>query len=237
MGPPQDDRAQGRDLQLSLSISAHFRIGRRRLLAGGGVLMLAPQAAWSADDRPRVALKTALGMIVLELRADRAPVTTSNFLHYVEAGHYDGASFYRAAKAPGAATLGLIEGGLQNDPARLFAPIVHESTAATGLSHIDGTISMAREAPGTATADFFICSGPSSYLDAHPGAPGDNAGYAAFGQVVQGMDVVRAILARPTSEQARNPVMRGQMLDPPVAIVSARTGTPPTARSTSADRA
>ena len=81
---------------------------------------------------------------------------------------------------------------------------------------------MAREAPGTATADFFICSGPAAYLDAHPGAPGDNAGYAAFGHVVDGMDVVRAILASPTGQEARNPVMRGQMLSPPVQIISAR---------------
>jgi peptidyl-prolyl cis-trans isomerase A (cyclophilin A) len=181
-----------------------------------------PGAAWAAGDRPRVALQTAAGLIVVALRADRAPLTAANFLRYVDAGRYDGASFYRAAKAPGAPTLGLIEGGVQNDPARLFPPIAHESTLATGLMHLDGTLSMAREAPGTATADFFICSGPASYLDARPGGPGDTAGYAAFGQVVRGMEVVRAILAGPTATAARNPVMRGQMLDPPVAISSAR---------------
>ena len=169
-----------------------------------------------------MALQTGQGLIVVELRADRAPITTANFLRYVDAGHYDGASFYRAARAKGAATTGLIEGGVQNDPARLFAPIAHESTMLTGLSHSDGVVSMAREAPGTATADFFICSGPAAYLDAHPAAPGDNAGYAAFARVVEGMVVVRAILADPASEAARNPVMRGQMLDPPVPILSAR---------------
>ena len=117
--------------------------------------------------------------------------------------------------------VGLVEGGLQNDPDKLFRPVAHESTADTGLAHLDGTISMARDAPGSATADFFICSGSAPYLDAHPGAPGDNAGYAAFGQVVDGMDVVRGILRASTGGPARNPVMQGQMLDTPVRITSA----------------
>jgi peptidyl-prolyl cis-trans isomerase A (cyclophilin A) len=90
----------------------------------------------------------------------------------------------------------------------------------TGLAHADGTISMAREAPGTAMADFFLCSGSASYLDANPKAAGDNAGYAAFGAVVLGMDVVRAILALPTPGVARTPSMQGQVLDPPVTILS-----------------
>ena len=176
----------------------------------------------AAAATPHVMLTTGQGPILLELRGDAAPITAANFLRYVDAGRYDASSFYRAAAAKGAPTLGLIEGGLQNDPARLFPPIAHESTAVTGLRHEDGTISMAREAPGSATADFFICSGLAAYLDARPGASGDNAGYAAFGRVVEGMAVVRAILALPTSAQARNPVMRGQMLDPPVPILTAR---------------
>ena len=167
-------------------------------------------------------LQTGLGLIVLSLRPDRAPITTANFLRYMDSGRYEGASFYKVARAKTQPTLGLIEGGLQNDPAKLLAAIAHESTTLTGLRHEDGAISMAREAPGTATADFFICSGPSAYLDANPTAPGDTAGYAAFGRVLAGMDVVRAILASPTMETARNPIMRGQMLDPPAPIISAR---------------
>ncbi len=180
--------------------------------------------AWAQapSSLPRVALQTGLGLIVVELRTDRAPITTANFLRYVDGSRYDGASFYRASRAPSAPTTGLIEGGLQNDPAKLLGPIAHESTARTGLRHEDGVISMARETPGTATADFFICSGPAAYLDAHPQAAGDNAGYAAFGRVVVGMEVVRTILASPTGQEARNPVMRGQMLDPPVPILTAR---------------
>ena len=87
-------------------------------------------------------------------------------------------------------------------------------------SDLDGTLSMARGALGTAQIDFSICCGPAPYLDADPTAPGDNAGYAAFGQVIEGMDVARAILALPTPGVAQNPVMQGQMLDPPVPIVS-----------------
>ena len=86
---------------------------------------------------------------------------------------------------------------MQNDPGKLLPPIAHESTLMTGFRHVDGTISMARDAVDTATADFFICIGPAPYLDADPNRPGDNAGYAAFGQVVEGMDVVRGILALP----------------------------------------
>lgn len=196
-------------------------IKRRDLLAATGVLVAWPAMA-AASGGIRVSVQTDKGLILLELEPDRAPITVANFLRYVDSRRFDGASFYRASRAPGAPTAGLIEGGLQNDPAKLLPPIAHESTADTGLTHKDGTISMARDAPGTATADFFICSGPALYLDAHPGAPGDNAGYAAFGQVIQGMEVVRAILTLPTTGEARNPVMRGQILDPPVAILQMR---------------
>jgi peptidyl-prolyl cis-trans isomerase A (cyclophilin A) len=155
----------------------------------------------------------------LLLETGRAPITAGNFLRYVDTGRYDNSSIYRATRTVGLETTGLIEGGLQNDPRRLLPPIAHESTLTTGLKHLDGTISMAREAPGTATADFFICVGDAPYLDANPAAAGDNAGYAAFGTVAAGMDVVRAILALPTTGVARNPVMRGQIIDPPVAIL------------------
>ena len=104
---------------------------------------------------------------------------------------------------------------MQNDPKRVLPPIKHEPTTVTGLHHRDGTITMARLAPGSATSDFVIMVGPASYMDADPSAPGDNLGYAAFGQVVDGMDVVKKILALPSEGHARNPVMKGQILDPP----------------------
>jgi peptidyl-prolyl cis-trans isomerase A (cyclophilin A) len=203
---------------------ASLLIGRRSLLAMAGALTAQPIFAQPTDARPRVVVQTGKGPIVLELEQGRAPLTVANFLRYVDTGRYDGSTIYRASRAEGAPTIGLIEGGLQYDPAKLLPPIAHESTLATGLSHQDGTISMARDAPGTATADFFICSGPAAYLDANPNAPSDNLGYAAFGRVVDGMDIARAILALPTTGAARNPEMQGQMLDPPVPILSMKRG-------------
>ena len=191
---------------------------RRTLLAAAGVAAARP--AWAINRAPAVDLVTDLGLIRLQLAAS-APLTTANFLMYVDSGRLTGSHFYRAARAKGVTDVGLIEGGLQNDPDKLFRPVAHESTADTGLAHLDGTISMARDAPGSATADVFICSGPALYLDAHPGAPGDNAGYAAFGHVADGMDVVRGILRASTGGPARNPVMQGQMLDTPVRIINA----------------
>jgi peptidyl-prolyl cis-trans isomerase A (cyclophilin A) len=198
---------------------ADLPIARRSLLAAAGALAAAPVFAQTPLARPQVAVQTDKGLILVALESARAPITAANFLRYVDAGKYDGAAFYRASRAPGAPTVGLIEGGLADDQAK-FEPIAHESTATTGLAHGDGTISMAREAPGTAMADFFVCSGPAAYLDANPKAAGDNAGYAAFGTVIQGMDVVRAILALPTTGVARTPSMQGQVLDPPVMILS-----------------
>ncbi len=170
----------------------------------------------------RVALVTGLGVITLELAANKAPITIANFLRYVDAKRFDGAAFYRAVHAGSGATNGLVQGGLRNDPTKVFPPIAHESTATSGLHHIDGTISMARYAPGSAQAEFFICVGDQPYLDADPSQPGDNLGFAAFGHVVSGMDVARAILAAPTSPTEGEGVMKGQMLSPVVTIVTAR---------------
>ncbi len=195
---------------------------RRELLAAAGAL-----AAWPAWPQPatgtvRVDLRTGAGLIGLELYAAKAPITVANFLAYVDARLYDAATIYRALRTPGAPLSGLIQGGARLDPSRLIAPIAHEPTSQTGVSHKDGTLSLARRAPGTATSDFFICVGDAPYLDADPKAPGDNLGFAAFGHVSNGMDIVRIILALPTSPTAGGPDMAGQMLDPPVPIVSAR---------------
>jgi peptidyl-prolyl cis-trans isomerase A (cyclophilin A) len=191
---------------------------RRHLLAAAAALAAGPARA--QPTRTRVRLQTDKGVIVVELADDKAPITVANFLRYVDAGRMNGAEFYRASRAPGAPTVGIIEGGLE-DPAKLYPPIAHESTLATGLKHLDGTISMARFAPGTATSDFTICCGDAPYLDAHPESPGDNVGFAAFGQVTEGMDVARAILAMPTTGKALNPAMQGEIIDPPVGILNA----------------
>jgi len=197
---------------------------RRDVLAGAAALAASPAFAQAPEPAAavRVNVKTAQGLIVLELYPDKAPITAGNFLRYVDTRRYDGSTFYRASHAPTDPTIGLVQGGLQNDPARILKPIAHESTLTTGLRHKDGTVSLARRAQGTATSDFFICVGDSSYLDADPKAPGDNAGFAAFGQVVEGMDVVKTILTLPTSPTAGGPEMKGEMLKPPVPILTMR---------------
>lgn len=197
-------------------------IGRRTLLAGAAAWLARPfqaLAATAAPARPRVSLTTSKGVIVIELALDKAPITAGNFLRYVEAKKYDGGSIYRAVRdAPGAGT---IQGGA-SPKARPFRPIEHEPTSKTGIKHKAGTISMGRLAPGSATSDFFICASAQPYLDANPRGKGDNLGYAAFGQVVEGMSVVKAILAGRTDGKALIPAMKGQMLNPPVPIVSAK---------------
>ena len=189
----------------------------RRLILTLILLCLGSQALAQADPA-RVRLETGEGPIVVELDRARAPLTSANFLRYVDAGLLDGANFYRAMKVGAAA--GLVQGGV--DPRRALPPVAHEPTTQTGLSHTEGAISLARRAPGTATADFFITLGDMTFLDANPAAPGDNAGFAVFGRVVEGMDVVRRILEAPTSPTEGEGVMRGQMLSPRIPIVSAR---------------
>lgn len=198
---------------------------RRDLLALAPALLAVPALAQTPPTPPppvRVRLQTSEGAVVIALAAAQAPITTANFLRYVDQKRYDGASFYRASRAPGAPEYGLIQGGLNGDPKKVLKPIRHESTARTGLSHKDGTISMGRFAPGTATSDFFIMVGDAPEFDADPKAPGDNQGFAAFGQVVEGMDVVRRILARPVSATGGAGVMKGEMLKQPVRILTAR---------------
>ena len=178
---------------------------------------LAAQVPPAPTAPVRVTITTSAGPITVALDAAHAPVTTANFLRYIDAKRFDGITFYRAMTvAPG---IGLIQGG-QRDPRKLYPPIAHEPTSATGLSHGDGTISMARVAPGTATADFFITLGAMSGLDATASDPG----FAAFGTVTEGLDVVRAIMASPTSPTAGEGAMKGQMLVPTVRIVSVRRG-------------
>jgi peptidyl-prolyl cis-trans isomerase A (cyclophilin A) len=170
----------------------------------------------------RVMMQTADGPILIELEKQRAPITTNNFLRYVDQKRFDGTSFYRAVKQQGAPGCGLAQGGVRYDPKKVLPPIAHEPTSKTGLSHTDATISMARNAPGTASGDFFITVCPMAYMDADPSQPGDNLGYAAFGHVVEGMDVVKKILASPTSPTAGAGLMKGQMLAPTVRILSVR---------------
>lgn len=190
----------------------------RRAVIGGALALLAASPAFAAG-KPRVAIVTDKGTIIVELEDKKAPITATNFLAYVDRHRFDGGQFFRANRAKGAPGAGSIQG--QPKPySRRAPPIAHESTLKTGLKHKTGAISMGRDAPGSATADFFICASPQPYLDAKPGKSDAAAGYAVFGYVVQGMDVVKKILAGRTDGATNVPSMKGQILNPPVKIIS-----------------
>ena len=187
----------------------------RRLFLLALLWLAAPALAQPGSAPVRVAMETSEGRITLEVDLARAPITGANFLRYVDAHLYDGATFYRAM--PGGPGRGLIQGGV--DHRRRLPPIAHEPTSRTGLSHVDGAVSIARDAPGTATADITIMLGNMTYLDA---GGVDPDGYAVFARVVEGMDTVRRIHAAPTSPTEGEGSMRGQMLSPRIRIISAR---------------
>lgn len=147
-------------------------------------------------DTVRVAIETSEGQIVLELDGKHAPQTTANFLHYVDTQKLDNGSFYRAIRA---GDTGFIQ---FNSGDRTYPPIPHEPTSQTGLSHTDGAVSTARYALGTASNEFTICVGDMTYLDAGGTATPDKQGYAVFGHVVSGMDVVKHILSLRIKDQA-----------------------------------
>ncbi|PAX08043.1 peptidylprolyl isomerase [Sphingomonas lenta] len=189
----------------------------RRLFLLLLAFLAVPLAAQTPPALPRVALETSEGRIVIELETVRAPATAANFLRYAREKRLDGVDFYRAVRAGPA--FGFVQFGVQNAPKRVLPPIKHEPTTQTGLKHLDGAISIARNAPGTASGDFTIMVGDQPSLDADPSRPGDNLGYAAFGRVVEGMDVVRRILEAP---KAAGGHFKGEMLASPVRITSAR---------------
>ena len=178
-----------------------------------------PAAPEPLPDTVRVRLETGEGRIVLGLDAKRAAITAANFVRYADEGRFDGTTFYRAAPTKGASERGFIQGGIRRNYRLMLPPIAHEPTSQTGLSHEAGTISMARSETGAgAMGDFFILTAAMPQMDANE----DEKGYAAFGRVVEGMEVVRRILAAPTVPNAGRGAMRGQMLEKPVPILSAR---------------
>jgi peptidyl-prolyl cis-trans isomerase A (cyclophilin A) len=164
---------------------------------------------------PRILMETEMGEITLEVYPDKAQVTASNFLTYIDENRFEGAVFYRIVRSnnqPGdSIRIAVIQGGLyEDDHPAMLPPITHETTDQTGILHKDGVISMARWHPGTATSEFFICIGDQPELDYHGKRNPDEQGFAAFGKVIAGMDVVIKIHQLP---------VEGQYLDPTVKIL------------------
>jgi peptidyl-prolyl cis-trans isomerase A (cyclophilin A) len=162
---------------------------------------------------PRILFVTEMGEITIEVYADRAPVTASNFLTYVDENRYDGAVFYRVVRSdnqPGdRIRIAVIQGGLyEEDHPAMLPPIAHETTRQTGILHKDGVISMARWHPGTASSEFFICVGDQPELDYDGKRNPDGQGFAAFGKVIPGMDVVRMIHRLPVEGQTLDPTLK-----------------------------
>jgi peptidyl-prolyl cis-trans isomerase A (cyclophilin A) len=178
----------------------------------------APRPAPShGTETARVVLLTEIGEIEVEIDVSRAPISSSNFLRYVESGRYDGGRFHRTVRLdnqPGnPVRIEVIQAGVRPDrQGEDFPAIPLERTGITGLSHLDGTISMARDGPDTATSDFFICIGDQPSLDFGGGRNPDGQGFAAFGHVIRGMDVARRIHAAAAVAQS---------LSPPVTILRA----------------
>lgn len=179
------------------------------------VLCIWPLLIW-ADDNPQVLIKTELGDIKVEIYVNEAPITASNFLKYVDGGLFDEGSFYRVVTMDNQPNkdvkIEVIQGGLDfGESDKRFPPIAHETTAKTGIKHKDGVISMARNEPGSASSEIFICINDQPELDFGGKRNPDGQGFAAFGKVIEGMDVVREIQQRPAD---------GQMLNPKIKICS-----------------
>jgi len=175
------------------------------------------------SKKTNVALRTSQGDIIIELYSDKAPITANNFLRHLDEGFYDGSSFYRTVTIEndnGNPKIEVIQGGI-GDRIKPFSAIKHESTDITGLSHIDGTISMSRYEVDTATSDFFICIGDQKGLDFGGTRNKDGLGFSAFGRVISGMDTVRKINLLPSEKKTENIYVQGQMLNNPVVIYKA----------------
>src|SRR4051812_2658556 len=174
---------------------------------------------------PRVQITTTVGTFTVEVETAKAPVTAANFLRYVDQKKLDGITFYRTCKV--ADKFGFVQFGTNGDPKRTLPPIKHEPTTITGLRHLNGTLSTARLAPGSARGDFTISVGDQPSFDADPTKPDDatktNLGYAAFGRVVDGMEVVLKIFDAPIDPNATvRGSFKGEVPAASVRVLSAR---------------
>lgn len=183
----------------------------RRLIASGFLALAlavaaAPAASQSSDGVVLVRIETDYGDITAEIYADRAPITGGNFLAYVDEEVFDGGSFFRSVRMDNqpndSVRIEVIQGGPDASiRPRLRPPIPLERTSLTGLTHVDGALSMARGGPDSATSQFFVCVGDQPSLDFGGNRNLDGQGFAVFGQVLEGMDVVRRIQMSEVEEQ------------------------------------
>jgi peptidyl-prolyl cis-trans isomerase A (cyclophilin A) len=194
------------------------------LMAGLCVAAAANAAEEDRGDVETVLLETRLGSITIEVYPERAPLSAGSFLDYLDKGRMEEAAFYRVVTPEndnGSPIISVVQGGLLDED-RMLAPVEHETTAATGLTHVDGAVSLARGDPGTGSAGaFFICVGDNPALDFGATRNPDKQGFAVFGQVIDGMDVVRAIQQLPADQPTDDAYVKGQLLSEPVKILSA----------------
>ena len=182
-----------------------MRVLFRPLAIAIALVALSP-AAVRSQSSVRVQIETDLGTITAELDTVRAPITATNFLKYIDMGMYTGGTFYRAVRLDNQpdndVKIEVIQGGIAPDRRDDQLPAIRmEPTGETGILHLDGVLSMAREGPDTGQGEFFICVGPQPELDQGGLRNPDGWGFAAFGRVIEGMDVVRRIQARETEGQ------------------------------------
>lgn len=181
-----------------------------------GLLVILFSTLFGCKPTPKIIIKTQYGDIVCEVYEDKAPVTSANFLRYVDEGRFNDAIFYRTVtmdnQPNNAIKIEVLQGGLYKDEhPDMLPPIIHETTQQIKLHHLDGTLSMARLEPGTAASEFFICIGDQPELDFGGKRNPDGQGFAAFGKVIKGMEIVLKI------HQQKE---EGQMLVEPVKILS-----------------
>lgn len=166
-----------------------------------------------SKKNPVVLINTELGQIKVEIYEKQAPITATNFLRYVDINRYKNSTFYRVVTPDNQTNpvkIEVIQGGLgfSKNARESFSPIRHETTQITGIRHTDGVISMARGKPGSASSEFFICIGDQPELDFGGKRNPDGQGFAAFGKVTEGMDVVRKIQQQPATKQILQPKIK-----------------------------
>lgn len=184
----------------------------KKLIVFFSIILLFTDVYSQTSKNPVVSIETRFGNIIVELYKDIAPISVNNFLKYVDKGLYKNSSFYRTVRMNNQPhnkyKIEVIQGGLGDDTTKMLPPIMHESTKETGILHKNGVISYARNAPGSETSEFFICIGDQPELNYGGKRNPDGQGFAAFGKVIKGMNIVRKIQLQPSVRQMLKPKVK-----------------------------